>query len=417
MNYTYKHTLRACYLGYVTQAIVINILPIFFIIIQDKYGISFEKLGRLVLINFVTQIAVDVLAVRYADRIGFRVIALAAHIISAFGLICLGILPNILPSPYMGLEISVVIYAIGGGLIEIVISPIVDSLPGNAKASAMSLLHSFYCWGQFSVIIVTTLLLKLIGSDAWFILPFLWSLIPVYNAFEFMKVPLVPSIAIEEKIPVKQLLNARIFWVSLVLMLCAGASEQAMSQWASLFAEKGLGITKVVGDILGPSLFAVFMGIGRTIYGLKGHKISLKKALTASSALCILCYAITVLIRIPLISLLGCAATGFAVSLMWPGLISLTSGLYPKGGTSLFAVLAISGDVGCSLGPWIVGLVSDLAQKSDITLSITAFKGLAPGQLGLKTGIFAAIIFPVLMFLVIINLKKDRQVQIENKSK
>lgn len=406
MSYTYKDTLYACYLGYITQAIVNNLAPLFFIVFQNEFSISFEMIGRLILINFGTQIATDFLAVKFVDRIGYRRAAVLAHIFSAVGLIGLGVLPKIFPSPYSGLVLAVVIYAIGGGLIEVLISPIVESLPGEAKASAMSLLHSFYCWGQMGVVLITTVLMKVLGTGIWFVLPILWSLVPVYNLFRFMKVPLMPTVSEGEKTSVRQLFTSNVFIIALILMLCAGASELTMSQWSSLFAQKGLQVSKLVGDLLGPCLFAVLMGIGRTLYGVWGHKLHLKKALMASGVLCIACYAVTVFIQIPIISLLGCAVCGLSVSLMWPGTFSLTAESYPKGGTAMFGILAIFGDLGASIGPWLAGIVSDLAQKSSKLVAFGESSGLNPEQLGLKSGLFTAMIFPLLLLGGITLLKK-----------
>jgi MFS family permease len=410
MKYTYKHTLHACYLGLFTQAVVNNLAPLLFIVFQDKFKLSFEMIGRLILINFVTQIIADILAVKYADRIGIRNAAVLAHIFCALGLIGLGVLPVLLPSPYLGLVIAVVIYALGGGLIEVLISPIVNSLPSDAKASAMSLLHSFYCWGQMAVVLITTFIIKAVSTDIWYVLPVLWSVIPLYNLYKFIKVPLVPAIPEHEKIPVKQLWRSKIFIIALMLMMCAGASELTMSQWSSLFAEKGLQMPKLMGDILGPCLFAFLMGIGRSIYGFWGHKIDLKKALIASGILCIACYAVTVFIHIPLISLLGCAVCGLSISLMWPGTLSLTAERYPTGGTTLFGIMAVFGDVGCSIGPWLAGLVSDLAQKSPKLVAIGAANNLNSDQLGLKCGLLIALIFPLILTISILMLKSPKAI-------
>jgi fucose permease len=406
LKYTFKHTLRACYTGFITQAVVNNLAPLLFIIFQDKYSISFEKLGRLVLINFGTQIIADYIAAKYADRIGYRKAAVLAHIFCAVGLICLGILPGIIPNAYTGLMIAGVIYAAGGGFIEVLISPIVDSLPGDAKASAMSLVHSFYCWGQMAVVLVTTLLLKALGADIWFILPVMWSLIPIYNLFQFLKVPLMPTVHEDEKTPLRELFRTRTFILALILMMCAGASELTMSQWSSLFAEKGLQVPKMIGDLLGPFLFALFMGLGRSLYGVFGHKINLRSALVISGALCVICYAVTIFVQIPVISLLGCAVCGLSVSVMWPGTVSLTAGAWPKGGTAMFGLLAIFGDLGAAVGPWLAGLISDLTlQLRDIT-DIGQAYGLNPDQLGLKAGLLSAIIFPIMLTVGVFMLRK-----------
>lgn len=411
MKYTYKQTLRACYLGYITQAIVNNLAPILFIIFQDQFSISFEKIGRLILINFGTQIIVDLLCVKFVDKIGYRKAVVLAHIFSAVGLISLGILPKLLPNPYLGLIFAVVIYAIGGGIIEVLISPIVDSLPGDAKASAMSLLHSFYCWGQMGVVLITTMLIKIFGTDMWYMLPVLWSLIPIYNMFKFTRVPLIAPVSEEEKMPVKKLLSSHGFLIALMLMMCAGASELTMSQWSSLFAEKGLQVPKFVGDLLGPCLFAVLMGIGRTLYGIWGHKIQLRKALGASGILCIACYALTVFSPSPLLSLLGCAVCGLSVSLMWPGTFSLTSATYPLGGTAMFGMLAIFGDLGGAVGPWLAGLISDLAQNSSRLVAFGQTHNLGLDQLGLKSGLLIAMIFPLFLFVGIMRLRGQREME------
>lgn len=388
MKYTYKHTLRACYLGYITQAIVNNLAPLLFIIFQNQYHISFEMIGRLILINFGTQIVADILSVKYVDRIGYRKAAVMAHIFCSIGLMSLGVLPLIMPVPYMGLVIAVMIYAIGGGIIEVLVSPIVEFLPGDEKASAMSLLHSFYCWGQVGVVLLTTLLLKVIGSSYWFVLPILWAFIPLYNIKNFLKVPIIEPHEDAPTMSIGELLSTRGFVIALLLMLCAGASEITMSQWSSLFAEKGLQVPKVVGDLLGPCLFAVLMGIGRSIYGIWGHKINLNRALMASGILCVICYAVTIFVQNPFISLLGCAVTGLSVSLMWPGTFSLTSATYPMGGTAMFGMLAIFGDIGAAVGPWIAGVVSDAV------------------GLGLKAGLLVAIVFPIMLVIGVMLLKK-----------
>lgn len=397
MNMTYKDTVKACYLGYITQAIINNLAPLLFIIFQDTFDISFGMIGRLILINFGTQIIADVLAVKFVDRIGYRTSAILAHILGAIGLIALGILPNVMVHPYLGLIIAVIIYALGGGIIEVLVSPIVEALPGDAKESAMSLLHSFYCWGQVGVVLITTLIIRLVGTQIWPVLPILWSIIPLYNTFKFMKVPIVPLVHEEEKLPLKVLLSKNVFWVSLLLMMCAGASELTMSQWSSLFAEKGLEVPKMVGDLLGPCLFAILMGIGRTIYGIWGNRIQLTKALSLSGVLCVICYGITIFSKNPFVSLLGCAVCGLSVSLMWPGTFSLTAKAFPVGGTAMFGIMAIFGDVGAAIGPWSAGVISDIAQKSQTLLE--ASNSVAPEQMGLKIGLLAAIIFPIVMVL------------------
>lgn len=400
----FKSTVFACYRGYITQGIVNYLSPLFFVLFQNKFGISYSLISALILCNFVTQVITDMLSVKYVDRIGYRKSAVIAHALAFLGLVMQGTLPNVLPAPYVGLVLATIVNGVGGGLIEVIISPIVDSCPGDAKASAMSLLHSFYCWGQVGVVLITTLLLRLIGEDLWFIIPILWSLLPLYNLFRFLKVPLTPTVPEEEKTPLKTLFTSKIFLVALLLMLCAGASELAMSQWSSLFAERALSVTKVIGDLLGPCLFAVFMGIGRTIYGVWGEKIHLTGAMVFCAALCILCYLGTALFENPWLSLLSCALCGFSVSLMWPGTFSLTSAAYPKGGTAMFGILAVLGDVGCSVGPALMGAVSGaVSGNAKIAAS---FPNLTADQLGLKSGMLFSAVFPTFILIGVLLLTR-----------
>lgn len=398
MKYTFKHTTYACYTGYITQAIVNNLAPLLFIIFQNEYGLSFEQVGRLILFNFGMQIITDLVAVKYVDRIGYRRAAVLAHMFAVIGLISLGVLPHVFSNPYSGFMLAVMIYAVGGGLLEVLVSPIVESLPGEEKDRTMSLLHSFYCWGQVAVVLITTLLIKVFGSGIWPMLPVLWAVIPFFNMFFFSKVPLVSPVHEKQLMSVKQLIRSKPFMVALVLMLCAGASELSMSQWSSLFAEKGLHVSKMMGDLLGPCLFAVLMGIGRAIYGIWGNKINLKKAMIGCSILCVACYLTTIFSPHPVISLLGCAVCGISISLFWPGTFSLTAEKFPMGGTAMFGMMAVAGDLGGSIGPWLTGMVSDLSQKSGKVMEISDLYNLDLSQIGLRCGLLVAMLFPVIMF-------------------
>ncbi|HHY83122.1 MAG TPA: MFS transporter [Clostridiales bacterium] len=386
MNQTnYKSTLYACYLGYITQALIVNLPPLLFVVFQEKFKLSYTLLGSLVLILFVTQLIVDALAIRFVDKIGQRISIVLAHGFAAAGMIAMAILPNVLSSPYTGLVLSCILFSIGGGLIEVLVSPIVESLPGDAKASSMSLLHSFYSWGQVLVIVLSTLALFIVGQDLWYILPLVWSLLPFFTLFKFTRVPLMPPVEESRRTPLKVLFRSKFFLLALLLMVCSGASEQSMAQWASLFAEKGLGISKTLGDLLGPCMFAVMMGIGRTWYGVKGQNMNMNKALLFSSVLCITSFVVTAISPIPAISLMGCALCGLSVSLMWPGMLSITAAGYPSGGVAMFAILALGGDLGCSLGPQLTGIVADSSS--------------------LNWGLLAAIIFPVIMLIGLAVLK------------
>ena len=405
----------ACYFGYITQAIVINLAPIFFVIFHDSYGLDNASIGTLILINFVVQILTDVISVRLTARLSMRMCAVLAHVFACTGLVFLGVLPLIIPHTFAALLIATVFYSIGGGLTEVVISPIIDAIPvdenaGGAKAAAMALLHSFYCWGQLAVVLVSTLLLALIGNKLWFILPLLWALIPFFNGIAFARVPFPQFVSNSERTPIRKLLSSRLFITVLVLMVCSGASELTIAQWASMLAEKGLGVSKVVGDILGPCAFALFMGIGRMGYGLFGTKIPLAKSLFASACLCVIGYLMVSLSPIPLVALAGCSVCGISVSLMWPGVLSLCSGRFPKGGAAMFSILAIFGDIGCSAGPWITGIVSELADTAALSQT-SLFNGLDPEQTALKVGVLAAIVFPIIMIGTVIAFMRNAKTE------
>ncbi len=407
-QYTYRNTTFACYRGYITQAIINNLAPLLFIIFQTDFSISYERLGQLVLFNFGTQLLTDVWATKYADRFGYRNCMVAAHAFSVIGLLSLGILPKLLPWSYTALVFSVILYGIGGGLLEVIVSPIIEALPNENKEASMSLLHSFYCWGQMIVVLLSTLLLWVIGRDLWFLIPILWAIFPLYNMFKFFHVPLLPLLHEGTGMRLKELFTHPSFYLTLLLMVCAGASEQIMSQWSSLFAEKGLQVPKLIGDLLGPGLFAFFMGIGRTLYGKFGDRLPLKTCLFGSSILCIGTYLVTVFTPYAFFSLFACSLCGFSVSLMWPGTYSLTSARFPRGGTMMFGVLAICGDLGCSFGPWLAGKISDNVKSSGRTLTVWIDRGLDVEQLGLRTGLLVAIIFPLMIAVSLIIFRKKR---------
>ncbi|MGV9778086.1 MFS transporter [Streptosporangium sp. NPDC003464] len=399
---TFDHTRRACYTGYVTQAIVNNLAPLLFIVFQDRYRLPMEMLGRLVLLNFATQLITDIVAVKFVDRIGYRVPLVLAHVLSVLGLVLLAVAPAVSPSPYLGLCAAIIVYAVGGGLLEVLVSPVVDALPSpqEGKAAAMSLLHSFYCWGQVAVVAGTTLLLAWIGQDAWQVLPLAWAIVPLVNLVAFLKVPLPATVPDEHRTSLRKLFGAPAFAVAVVLMLCAGAAELTMSQWSSLFAEEGLGVSKVWGDLAGPCLFAVLMGVGRIVYGLWGERIPLVPAMAACGTLATVCYLATCLSADPVVSLVGCAVCGLAVSLLWPGTFSLAAARFPFGGAAMFGVLAVFGDAGGAVGPWVAGAVADASTAAGGLLS--GLPAVLPddGGSGLRAGILLATAFPLVIVAV-----------------
>lgn len=403
---SYKHTRYASYIAYVTQAIVNNLAPLLFVTFQQAFEISLAKISLLIVVNFGTQIVTDIIAAKYIDRIGYRTGTVVAHIFCSFGLISMGILPYILPSPYLGLVLAMMLNAIGGGLIEVLISPVIESLPGEEKEAAMSLLHSFYCWGQVAVVLLSTLFFVTIGTNAWYILPALWSIIPIFNAILFSKVPLCKLVEEGQQTPMKQLASNHFFWMFILLMICAGASELTMSQWSSMFAETGLHVSKTLGDLLGPCAFAILMGLARVFYGIAGMKINLKKALLFSGILCVISYLVTVFSRNPMVALLGCAVCGLSVGLMWPGVFSLAAKYFKNGGTAMYAYLALAGDIGCVTGPSLVGFISTKVSVMEDTFFHRLFVNLNSIEIGLKSGLLIAIVFPLCLLIIVASLHK-----------
>ena len=392
MKDKYQNTMYACFVGYIVQAIVNNFVPLLFLTFESSYVIPLSQITMLITFNFGIQLLVDLLSAKFVDKIGYRVSIVMAHIFAALGLAGLVVLPDLLPNAFAGLLIAVVIYAIGGGLIEVLISPIMESCPSENKEKAMSLLHSFYCWGHVGVVLLSTLFFWFFGIANWKILALLWVIIPVCNGILFCKVPIAPLIEEGETgMSLWELCKNRIFWILMLMMMCAGASEQAVSQWASTFAEQGLGVSKTIGDLAGPMSFAILMGSARAFYGKFGDRIDLDKFMQASSLLCIVSYLCISLSPSPLFSLIGCSLCGLSVGIMWPGTFSKASAALRNGGTAMFALLALAGDVGCSGGPTLVGFATGLASDD------------------LKKGILAGIIFPILLIVGIVSLKKAKR--------
>ena len=381
MKNNYKMTMYACFIGYVVQAVVNSFVPLLFVTFQTEYHIPLTQITLLITVNFVIQLVVDLLSAGFVDKIGYRASAIIAHACAGTGIFLLTILPELFSNPFYGILLAVMVYAIGGGLIEVLISPILEACPTDNKESAMSLLHSFYCWGCTGVVLLSTLFFALFGTSHWKILALIWVLLPAANLILFTKVPIYSLHEEGESgMSISELFRVKVFWLLVAMMLCAGASEQAVSQWASTFAEKGLHIQKTVGDLVGPMMFSVLMGLSRLIYGKYGEKLNLDRFMKGSCVLCVASYLCISLVPVPIVGLIGCAICGFSVGIMWPGTFSKASAAIKRGGTVLFAMLALAGDLGCSGGPTLVGFVS------------SAFSG------NLRLGILTAIVFPVLLF-------------------
>lgn len=395
MKNNYNHTMRASYIGYIVQAIVNTFMPLLYVTFGNSYGISLDKISLLITLNFGTQLVIDFLSSQFVDKIGYKISVVGAHLLAATGLVLMSVLPNAMTNHYAGILISMVFCSVGGGLIEVVVSPIVEACPCDNKESHMSLLHSFYCWGHVMVVLVSTGYFSLFGIENWRYLSLAFALVPLFNAFYYMIVPIrtLEENDGEESMPLKVLSRKKIFWIMMLLMVCSGACELAVSQWASAFAEKGLGISKTLGDLAGPLSFAVLMGISRVVYAKISHKVSLEKYMLASCVLCFVSYLITSLSPIPALSLIGCAMCGFSVGVMWPGTYSLAAKEIKGGGTAMFAILALAGDFGCSTGPTLVGFVSEAAGEN------------------LEIGILTASVFSLLMIFGVIFCIREKNKQ------
>ena len=380
MKNNYKMTMYACFIGYIVQAVVNSFVPLLFVTFQTEYHIPLTQITLLITVNFVIQLVVDLLSAGFVDKIGYRASAIIAHACAGTGIFLLTILPELFSNPFYGILLAVMVYAIGGGLIEVLISPVLEACPTDNKESAMSLLHSFYCWGCTGVVLLSTLFFAVFGTSHWKILALIWVILPAANLILFTKVPIYSLHEEGESgMSISELFRVKVFWLLMAMMLCAGASEQAVSQWASTFAEKGLHIQKTVGDLVGPMLFSVLMGLSRLIYGKYGEKFNLDRFMKGSCVLCVASYLCISLVPVPIVGLIGCAICGFSVGIMWPGTFSKASAAIKRGGTVLFAMLALAGDLGCSGGPTLVGFVSSAFSST------------------LRLGILTAIVFPVLL--------------------
>lgn len=385
MKKSYKSTMCACFTGYIVQAIVNNFAPLLFVTFQKTFDIPLSQITALITVNFVIQLLIDLLSAGFIDKIGYRASAVLSHVFAAVGLILLTALPEVFASPFVGLLIAVIIYAVGGGLLEVLVSPIMEACPTENKEKAMSLLHSFYCWGHMAVVLLSTLFFTAFGISNWRILAIFWALIPIVNAIFFTQVPIYSLQEEGEKgLTIKELCRNKVFWLMMIMMVCSGASEQAVSQWASTFAEQGLGVSKTVGDLAGPLAFAALMGTSRLLYGKFGDKLNLNKCMFFSACLCVISYLCIALIPVPAIGLIGCALCGFSVGVLWPGTFSKSSAAIKRGGTVMFAMLALAGDLGCSGGPTLAGLVSGNFNNN------------------LHIGILSAIIFQAIMLLCLL---------------
>ncbi len=380
MKFSYKATKLGCYSGYATQAVIVNFAPLLFVVFSRSFGLSMPELASIITFNFASQIAVDLFGVKYVSKIGYRKIMVASQVTAAAGFILMGILPFVI-DPYWGIIISTVCYAIGSGLSEVILSPIIEALPGEGRVSSMTFLHSFYCWGHVYTVLFATVFFNIFGIENWRYLCFWWAVLPVITALMFLKAPIVTfDEKVKEKVRIRELFSSLTFWVMMLLMMSSGAGEVSMAQWSSMFAQESLGVSRNVGDILGPCFFAITMGISRILYGKVGEKIDVEKSLMLYAVLGIFSYITATVFKNPYINLLGCGICGFSMGVMWPVVLSFGAKKFPAGGTAVFAIFAVAGDLGCSIGPEVVARVSEA----------TTF----------KTGLLTAGIFPAIILIL-----------------
>lgn len=403
---SYKLTIYACYLGFFAQAIVINLTPILFIPLRRLYGLSYEQLGLLVFINFTTQVICDLAFHRVVDKYGYRPFILAANVLKVIGFLIFASAPSLFSHPYTGFIIGTIIFSGAGGLFEVLLSPIVNSIPTDEKATAMSVLHSFYAWGQLSVILFTTLLVYYLGIHSWQLIILMWLIVPTVNFVMFLKAPLGPLVPDDVRLTNRALVRKPFFVLAFLAIIFGGASEQVAAQWTSAFLEMGLNIPKVVGDVAGVCSFAFCLGVARLVYGIYGQKINLRKVMVYGSLVAMGCYVVIAFSHSAVLSFAACMVCGFSVSLLWPGTLVITAERYPLAGTGLFAMLAAGGDVGCALGPWMTGVVIETSQRSEWLQNLVKAGGDNLEQLGLRSGMLAAAFIPLVAFVCFYQLNK-----------
>lgn len=395
---SFNHTKAACYIGSISQSIVCGFLPLLFVIFNQDYGIPLAMVTLFSTVNFVIQLIMDFTSLFYIDRVSYRKTIVAAHLLAAFGFLFLGLAAPKIKNIYPAILFSVVLFSAGGGLSEVLLSPIIEGCPSDNKAATMSLLHSMFAFGSVGVILVTNILLFVLGKANWHYIATLWAAIPLFNAGYFMLVPINRIVESDKRMPLSRLFKRKSFLVFVLIMFCSGATEIAMSQWASAFAESSLGVSKAVGDILGPCVFASMMALSRVMYSKLADRINLAKYLMLCGIMTVGCFLTAALSPIKLAALLACGFCGFAVGIIWPGTVSLSAKTYPSGGAAMFGALALAGDVGCTAGPTVVGFVASL------------FGG------ELRRGLLISCIFPVLLVvstvLLMQRVKKHPEINI-----
>lgn len=406
----YRLTTISCFVGIFAQAVIINLAALLFMPLMRLHGLTYVQLGTLVAVNFSVQVGSDLVFSGLIDRIGFRRLVLPACLVGSLGLFLFALAPVLLPGRvFAGLLAATAVYSAAGGLLEVLLSPIVNAIPNEEKGAAMSLLHSFYAWGQMATIILTTLFLFLVGERHWQWMVGFWALLPLANFLLFLKAPFPPSVPEEHRLNMGDLILKPFCLLAFAAIFFGASAEVLMNQWTSAFMERALLLPKLTGDLFGMCGFALMLGLGRAWHGKYGARFDISKALVAMSALAVLCYLVVALAPGSWPGLLACMVCGFATSLLWPGTLIVASERYPLAGAWMFALLAAAGDVGAGLGPWFTGWVVDHAIDTAAALRLEQWLGIGGEQAALRLGILAGTIAPLLALLCHWGMKRMRE--------
>ena len=400
----------ACYTVSVTMALVSNVPPLLFLTFREMYGISFSLLGLLVVVNFATQLGIDLVFSFFSDKFDIPKTVRTMPILTVAGLVIFSLVPTFFPNlAYAGLVVGTILCAVSSGLAEVLISPIVASLPADDPEREMSALHSVYAWGVVGVVIFSTLFLLVFGKENWNILMLIFIIVPVLSSVLYSMTDITCVESEEGSGGLLGIFKNPMLWLSFFAIFLGGAAEVTMAQWSSGYLEQALGIPKVWGDVFGVAVFALTLGIGRTMYAKIGKNIS--KILTLGGIGAVICYLTAAFTSNPIIGLIACGFTGLCTAMLWPGNLMVVAERFPTGGVFIYAMMAAGGDLGASVAPQLVGVITDLASLSPSLTAFASDLGLTSGQLGMKLGMIIGALFPLIgIFFYFGFWKKSRTV-------
>ncbi len=392
------------------MSVIGNLSPVLFLTFRSLYGISYTLLGLLILINFVTQLTIDLIFSFFSHKFNIPLAVKATPLIAVVGLVFYALSPLLFPqNVYLGLVLGTVIFSAASGFAEVLISPVIASIPSKDPDREMSKLHSIYAWGVVFVIVVSTLFLLIFGAENWQWLAVFFAMVPLVSFALFVGSEIPPMQTQEKASGVLSFLKDKKLWICFFAIFLGGAAECTMAQWSSGYIEQALGIPKVWGDIFGVALFAVMLGLGRSLYAKIGKNIRSVLFLGAIGASA--CYLVAALVGIPLIGLLACAFTGFCVSMLWPGNLVVAAERFPTGGVFIYAMMAAGGDLGASVAPQLVGIVTDVMSANPTTVAFAETLGLMPEQFGMKFGMLVGALFPLIAIPLYLHIMKSDKIQ------